>query len=550
MISTVSFYSMPGSLSSGEYPLLENGQDLSDYLVHQTEAKHSKDILQSITVPEFSGQESVNLIEADGLWYWVASFQQSTIYNDSLTFGLKLNAPTSFLKKGDSITGSFKRTPTWVSRFMQQDISSAPLIPSRDVSLDLDMPTNASVPSGPGGQPDKVFWVQISIRDKGVFGWPAPFYVRDPFNSGNILCDSQNSRIYPPLPSGMGIAELFNSTDDDIMDLSITSVCPFNVSGGSSYTVDAGTLVQPSSAAMYNAYRVYKVSKDPIEITRSYTITDDEKLVGRSTIYGAGGNAITNILHETSRMVNDDNALSLVIRPYYDDQGLYTQFNINGVISTVCEGKLPWSNDAWNNYKSLQMNLDREVLVHNNETALKDLIHTHEIQGWEQARDAATSEIQAITAFDIMSLGLRSISTYELNRRNMYFQKMIDMRSSAYTYDMARRQNEWDFEMKQKQAYAQMNSINNLGYGLSYCYRHYYNPPCIKVSMPYGVDASAISDFTKNLGYPAQGFHTIQASKGYIQCKLLNDGNLTGVYFDELNSILMDGIKFIEVSSE
>ena len=105
MLSPARFYKMKGALTSGEYPLFQEGQILTDYLVHEVTIKHTKDIQQVVRVPAFEGFRDVNVCEIEGLFYWVTAFHENTIEESSVRFVLDLMAPTSFVRKGDILDG-------------------------------------------------------------------------------------------------------------------------------------------------------------------------------------------------------------------------------------------------------------------------------------------------------------------------------------------------------------------------------------------------------------------------------------------------------------
>ena len=77
MITTVKFISCPYNYSSRTFPV----GDLSEYVVHTAEAKVTKDLGFSFTVPTFEDYHTVNMVEIDGSYYWIVSYNTRTLDN-------------------------------------------------------------------------------------------------------------------------------------------------------------------------------------------------------------------------------------------------------------------------------------------------------------------------------------------------------------------------------------------------------------------------------------------------------------------------------------
>ena len=163
MIGTVTFYRMRGSLSSGEYPLLSSGQDLSNYQVAQfPRVKYRGGMQASVELPYFQGLESANVAQIGGAFYWVTEYRQRTAESNQYTITLDYMGPTSLYRSGDSIKGSWHKLPTKVCPYLKNAVTNDILkIVSSQEPTDIKCPTleysAASIVS--------TYWVEVTGYD-------------------------------------------------------------------------------------------------------------------------------------------------------------------------------------------------------------------------------------------------------------------------------------------------------------------------------------------------------------------------------------------------
>ena len=103
-----------------------------------------------------------------------------------------------------------------------------------------------------------------------------------------------------------------------------------------------------------------------------------------------------------------------------------------------------------------------------------------------------------------------------------------------------------DYELTQKKAVNQPQTAYNAAYGLQYLYMNMINPLSFDTFLPKDLTENYFTNWTKQYGYPAEGIRTAQIEPGYYQGSIINDGTLSGIYFDELNADFMRGFRFIK----
>ena len=580
--STVSFYKMKGSLSSGEYPLLTALTDLSSKLVSTASCKVTKDINQQITVPIFEGYEQINVVEFDGLYYWATSFKESTIFNGSVTYTIDLMAPTSFVLSGDKLKGSWHKLPTMECPYLRQEITNSYQIENRAVypsKIDVGATHKRLTVDICEG-----YWFQIVGYDGSnnlkKWGGFLPYNTEDKDLSydnveayvGTVDDDPDNVLTISCYPNYFELFENINRYTgldaSKIIDFSISKRCPYAIDRtddstphgldfitrkallllNRNNTTIAPTLVYTKTQtflipAPYDEivtnYYLYDITNDELadpdfklqSDTVTLTISDQERETGNVGIKDWNGNVIMTLPSKASH--------DITFQCVGDLNGLYTVITSGTQIMTIPEGKLPYLQNSWEYYKAYMMNDDRQAM----ENAIR---YARLEQEADQISGTANTAINSVstgimTAFiagsnpigAAVGIGSAVVGTalnfWEQNRAT----------------ELKEQQARDTFELTKRKAKNSPQTSYNVGYGAIYCDLNARSPLRCIVELPESIDSTYYNAWIAAYGHPAEGVQTVTIQTGYYQGSLMNDGSLVGRYFDELNSDFIKGFKFV-----
>ncbi len=247
MISDLSFYALPASIASGEYPLFSDSTDLTPYLIHTIkDVKISADLDQDRTVPTFEGYENASMVRTSAGWYWVVGVRTSTMYNDSIVVSMHYCASSSMIKSGDSIKGIWTRRSKALGCDLkvQQAVSNSPMMsyikaqsPKMYAKAQFGINNVSETQS-------KMFWVQITSSNyikndqtvvKGHITRYGTFALNDDDTSSTLkylAWDTSGDKDY--VPAYPTIGDIINNIDatlgiesSSVLDISVIPICPF-----------------------------------------------------------------------------------------------------------------------------------------------------------------------------------------------------------------------------------------------------------------------------------------------------------------------------------
>lgn len=247
MISDLSFYKLPASIASGEYPLFSDSTDLTPYLIHTVkDVKISADLDQDRTVPTFEGYENASMVKTSVGWYWVVGVRTSTMYNDSIVVSMHYCASSSMIKSGDSIKGIWTRRSKALGcdPKVQQAVSNSPMISNIGAQSPKMYAKTQSGKDNVSETSSRIFWVQITSSNyikndqtvvKGHITRYGTFALnRDVTNSlyGYLAWDTSGDKDY--VPAYPTIGDIINNIDEtlgiessSVMDISVIPICPY-----------------------------------------------------------------------------------------------------------------------------------------------------------------------------------------------------------------------------------------------------------------------------------------------------------------------------------
>lgn len=548
---SVSFYKMRGSLSSGEYPLLTSGQNLSQYHLNTQTVKYAKGLQTRVTVPQFTGWESANVAQMDDDFYWVTESRESTTYNGSAEFLLDYMGPTSFFRSGASVKGAWHKTASNECPYLKQEITNGPMdYSSFTEPQDLDMPVllSSSVAAYYG------FWVQVtgftSSQRTTINRVAFPIMWDDSRNNFVTLrAPADNSGHDFPSWYDMlsDITAITGIQADQIIDCSISKRCPhpFTVTDSStparkilSILDSDGVAIQPQvTSSGYYVFFLNSSMNFPKTTDNTETITIDTssayiRQCAELSILDWNKNRIMSI-----PILGPSTEISFTC--HADMSGISTIITCNNQQISVPEGKLPYIEDSWETYKAYQMEGDRQAM-HNAIQYARFTKETADISGIANTTIGAAStgvmtgaiagNAAGAIAGAVSGVAGAAVALWENQR--------------AYELSEMRARN--DYELSKKRAIDAPQTSYNTPYGLIYCYLNRKNALCAAISSPHDTDSAYYSAWCAEYGYPCEGVKTVTITNGYYQGKLLStDVDRTGMYWDECNKTFMQGFKFI-----
>lgn len=288
MISDLSFYKLPASIASGEYPLFSDTTDLSPYLIHTIkDVKISADLDQDRTVPTFEGYENASMVKTSVGWYWVVGVRTSTMYNDSIVVAMHYCASTSMIKSNDTIKGIWTRRSKALGCDVkaQQAVSNSPMMSIIKVQLPKMAAKTQFGTDDVSDTESKIYWVQITSsnyikNDKTVVKGHITRYGTFALNGDvtksssiyNYLAwDTSGDKDY--VPAYPTIGDIINNIDatlgiesSSVLDISVIPICPYEFE--SLDVVHTGPFVpgQPEPEnAWINQYTVLKNGENVIK---------------------------------------------------------------------------------------------------------------------------------------------------------------------------------------------------------------------------------------------------------------------------------------------
>ena len=550
---TANFYRLRGSFSTGEYPLIPSGADLTPYRIHTASVKYAAGIQTTITIPEFSSYQDVNVIEIDDNFYWATAWQESTTFNGSITYLCDYMAPTSLLRSGQTVNAYLNRSPTYITRYLSDDWTKGRLVLSDLQELGKKLIGASSEP---------IFWVQITGVDSNGdfrrFGLFATVNVSDEaFAEPNLAISlpsphSGSVGYYPSLLDVMSnIVDFTPLTADSVKDISISRRAPYDyfnkkvevglqtyycpVLGNSGATIPTYIEATQNGGGTLLTYDMDSIMSnlDLLQVTDSWTFddTDELRMTGSILIRDYNMNIVGSF--------PADEGLTITATTYCDYSGIYTIISNDYRRITIPEGHLPWAGSGWDEYRAYQLAGDRQAMENAIGYAERERFNTSLSGLGEGVVSGALTGALAGTVggplgagIGLITGGISSIAT-TLGARVDY-----DIEAGKLRDEQA---------LRELRAKTSMGSGYNVAYGLIYVALTVMdNDLCAGIEAPLE-DDDLLQEYVDRTGYPCEGLHQIAITegfyKGYIPIGSLGEG----MFFNELNRIMRQGFRFIDL---
>ena len=534
---TIELLSMPCSLTSGEYPLLTSAsQSLTPYLKKSYTGKYREDLRQSLTLPEFSGWTTVNMLRFGGRMWWVLDSRTSSDTSGAIRFEVSCCGPSSLLHKGDSIKGIYSRLPTRECPYRQFQPRSSSMKFSRSVEL-----TGLQNFRG-----HTTFWVQITATADMIakeyasateialeqgrttrYGFFAA--MTDDLQPVEVAGVAGGSK-YPTIPDIINNIEDIGLTASVITDISISRRCPYVYGVGTSHISLIG--LSPNVTirnTLTSFYRLEGLDLSLYSASRTMTLTNLERDCGSVSICNEQGNGIVSVPTAW------DSDVTVDCQCVSDYNSLTTRLSIGGYEYTLPEGHLPWTGSTWEEYRAYSLAFDRQAM----EQSIQYANQRTRLGIAEAGANAISNVAMGAIGGNPLSIATGAISgavSFGIQTWSaMEGQRIAEAESRATQ------------ALSERRVQAQPGTAYNSGYGVIYCWNAIKHPACIQLEMPSGLTQEIYDDYVEQFGYPAENARTYTIRKGFIQGRLLDNSLTRGRLFDSANSDLQRGIRFVEV---
>ena len=542
-ISSVEFLQMPASLSSGEYPLLSSRTQSLSGRTKATYSMHVKEDLQQVLkTPEFTGWSDCNMVRFGGDLYWIIQANTSTDSAHSIEFVVSYCGPSSVLHKGNSLAGVFSRLPT----------ERCPWLQRTPISSSLQKVSSWALPQITEQDGEQVFWVQLTCtKTSGEYQQYGMFVIYSEYGQMDhkVKCwKEDDTHYYPTLEQVLYSPGLFGTTASAIVDISISSHCPFayTVRDNGSYQLnavfddgDSGWWIPTTNASASGSdIRYYDLSVKvetqhlvPYTASKTITVSSFQRGCGTLTVRDTNGSSIATI----PMAYAPSGSVTVKITGVSDLMGIYTYLDIGGYITAIPEGHLPWTGTSWDEYRSYSLAYDRDAM----EQSI-DFSNQRVAVGIAQnAANTIQSAAMGAIGGNVAGAAVGAIS----GAASFAISTWATMRESEISEAEARSTQ----ELAERRMAGQPCTAYNVGYGLTYCMLTYNNPAAIWLEMPAQLTSSIDADYTACFGFPAEGLRSVSIQEGYYKGRLYDTTLARGPKFDRCNEALQNGLLFKEV---
>lgn len=559
MIADVTFYKLKGSLIMNEFPLRPSGGYFpTSSVVHTVEkCRCTKNLEQTIVVPYWDDYLDVNIAKIGDDYYWITEARETIRSSQqSVEYDLVFNAPTTLVKKGDSLDGEWVRTPSKETEYLNEPVMDSELVPTQSVRL----PNMSDTVGSAYG----LLWVEVTstaaklgtanpVQDKltryGMFCRYSPGSL---YNNYWLFPDDtlSSDSVYPKLIDVITDPEkALGLTASTITDISVSERCPYDYiyydlpggtfSGFIQLKKSDGTALA-TNVQVTDGSRVYKFynltpygewattdvpAASPWE--EVVIAVDDDKLdAGSITLYTTDNQPALNIprrFFTPSLTVPGTSELTLDCRAVDDFSGIVTQVSFPSFdkrIVTINEGKLPYVGSAWEEYKAYEQAFDRQAVQNANMLAIAGAV-TGVATGAGQAAIAGSLGGPVGAAASIAGSGI----------------------SAGVNAGLSIAGNIMNQQLQEKRVAAQPGTGYQMGYGTMYCYLSYTLGARVSIETPYAYTSTIYDNYHNEHGYKAEGVFALTLTEGFVQGEL-NDTSST-FKDDRLNTAFMTGFKYV-----
>lgn len=604
MISDLSFYKLPASIASGEYPLFSDSTDLTPYLIHTIkDVKISADLDQDRTVPTFEGYENASMVKTSAGWYWIVGVRTSTMYNDSIVVAMHYCASSSMIKSGDSIKGIWARRSKALGcdAKVQQAVSNSPMISDRKArSPTMYAKTQFGI-NDVSETSFRIFWVQITSSNyikndqtvvKGHITRYGTFALnRDVTNSlyGYLAWDTSGDKDY--VPAYPRIGDIINDIDatlgiesSSVLDISVIPICPYIFE---SYDVVHTGPFEPGQPEpeneWVNQYTVLKsnngiikpwVGKDvSIDVggLPGHTITKTFKFRVYNLDYNVGIEPIP-IGTTIDIPIKHEDTLSFTLSDMELNLGQLQVKNWEGniiaslpVVSKTNTININYISDSTGLYALLQHVESKQHVIINSAKlpylgSQWETYRTYSLDTDRKALEFAQAQYDkqfqmnmASAVFNgVVGAGLGAASGGSAGAIGAGIGAVGGLASGIASGILGKEMN--DMKLRQDQQLTEMRlraspaTTYNTAYGLNQLDLMERFGGGIYIAMPANLSNDEFIRYVDEFGYPTEGVQTLTIGAGYFKGRVLAQQNnkvFSGIKFERLQEEFNNGLKFV-----
>lgn len=600
-VGTIDFYSLPGSLITGEYPVRSSQQDISSYIVATfRDARFSKDLDQVRDVPYFEDYDICNIVSftwttGEGeeavtheMFFWITGYHFDTHKKESIAFALTFNAPMSMLTLNTTVNGAFLRLPYSTGAYGHQETISD--MPSSKMSSQ-SLSNIASVEIS--GRVYDLLWVEVVSKNYyELWGNTSPgsgfsadsitrygMFVMIPCSGtgaviGSLASVAQCGTVgtNPNIHYYPSVHDIINNPDSilgieasSILSINVTDRCPykFHQSSGQIYLVSSGTnkidpqmttYYQPipgESGTYYCMYRFTGNDTTPInKESATFRLLDKvfeangtrifKDRLGNTVGQMPTGNMTTEVSGNNTYYVKNYNISCI---PDITGFTYHLEFS-DGDVYIPC-GHLPWVGNAWETYRAYDLAYDRE--------ALSNAIDIADKQFWN---DIATAGASAASTAALGAIGQGPMAAGAIVGAGAQFG--LSALSASLNKDMVGMQLRMDQALTEHRMQGAPGTAYSPNSELKYILRNvglaltdwkktraevYAQLPDVITDLNTYVTA-----YRNEYGYPVNQIGGALIRTGRYQGRLLSATNSnSGPRFERLNEVFNQGFKIIGI---
>ena len=602
MISDLSFYKLPASIASGEYPLFSESTDLTPYLIHTIkDVKISADLDQDRTVPTFEGYENASMVKTSTGWYWVVGVRTSTMYNDSIVVAMHYCASTSMIKSGDNIKGIWTRRSKALGCDLkvQQAVSNSPMTSNIKVRLPRMFAKTQFGINNVSDTQSKMYWVQITSSNyikndqtvvKGHITRYGTFALNNDVTNSlykYLAWDTSGDKDY--VPAYPRIGDIINNIDatlgiesSSVLDISVIPICPFEFE--SFDVVKTGPFVpgQPEPENEWvNQYTVLKNGDTKIKpwVGKDVSI-DVGGLPGQTVtktfkfrVYNLDLNInIEPISIEVNIPREHEDSLTFTLSDMEINLGQFQIKNWEGniiatlpVVSRTNTININYISDSTGLYALLQHVESKQHVIINSaklpylgsqwETYRAYSLDTDR-KALEFAQEQYDKQFQmnmASAVFNgVVGAGLGAASGGSAGAIGAGVGAVGGLASGVASGILGKEMN--DMKLRQDQQLTEMRlraspaTTYNTAYGLNQLDLMERFGGGIYIAMPANLSNDEFVKYIDEFGYPTEGVQTLTIGTGYYKGRILAQQNnkvFSGIRFERLQEEFNNGLKFV-----
>ena len=602
MISDLSFYKLPASIASGEYPLFSDSTDLTPYLIHTIkDVKISADLDQDRTVPTFEGYENASMIKTSVGWYWVVGVRTSTMYNDSIVVAMHYCASSSMIKAGDSIKGIWTRRSKALGCDLkvQQAVSNSPMTPNIKVCLPRMFAKTQFGINNVSDTQSKMYWVQITSSNyikndqtvvKGHITRYGTFALNNDVTNSlykYLAWDTSGDKDY--VPAYPRIGDIINNIDttlgiesSSVLDISVIPICPFEFE--SFDVIKTGPFVpgQPEPENEWvNQYTVLKNGNTKIKpwVGKDVSI-DVGGLPGQTVtktfkfrVYNLDLNInIEPISIEVNIPREHEDSLTFTLSDMEINLGQFQIKNWEGniiatlpVVSRTNTININYISDSTGLYALLQHVESKQHVIINSAKlpylgSQWETYRTYSLDTDRKALEFAQAQYDkqfqmnmASAVFNgVVGAGLGAASGGSAGAIGAGVGAVGGLASGIASGILGKEMN--DMKLRQDQQLTEMRlraspaTTFNTAYGLNQLNLMERFGGGIYIAMPANLSSDEFNHYVDEFGYPTEGVQTLTIGTGYYKGRILAQQNnkvFSGIRFERLQEEFNNGLKFV-----